>query len=476
MPNFNTQSFVVYIKEDGTLDPYMWAGRKAQLAEIVSSYGDVTPTNAFNPRGGVENDGILLSEPSAPTSTLTLKAEQFSKNRSMFLGSLFNYDRRAHIDGVDRDAPNKWVDIERMIGSYATTRTTPKTSSEAQEEALVTIPVSGRVTVDIYRTVFSQHAIDGLTLPIIDTIVSDPITLSNKKASVYAVSGDALEVADNVILFNDYNGNNANWTLKSLTGITDMPQAIIGYGNFVGIAHTNDFVRSDSYGDSVSIVTPDSWVGETISGLFGLDQTMIFACGENGFISFSKDGGRNWTTSLEGGSVTTETLIGGGVLDNRVVYAYGETGTILLSLDAGESWFTPTLTGLTATPNILSMSMMTRKNFIFVTATGAIYSSLDGGETCEQQTPVEGLPTAVYTHADIEYDVSDTAVLSISSGEHSYFFRNVYGGASGYWYTVKEGDAITDTLSTGMTMLGTNNILVVGGNVAGDDNVISNIK
>ena len=208
--NFNTQSGVVSIKEVGTLDPYKWAGERVQLAEIVSSYGDVTPTTAFDARGGIKTDGVLVGEPAAVTSTLTLKAQQFDRMRTELLGKRHNIDRRMHNGGKDRDSTVSWIDIERMIGAHVTGRTTPKTASTAQEEALVTMPVSGERTVDIYRVTYAPISLSSLAAGITHAHVGDPISQYNSKATVYAVTDPNATHSNVIILYNDNNGRSAD--------------------------------------------------------------------------------------------------------------------------------------------------------------------------------------------------------------------------------------------------------------------------
>lgn len=476
MTNFNTQSGVVYIKKANSADPYTWAGRFAQLAEIVTPYGDQTPTQAFNPRGGIYVDGTLTAEAGVVTTTMTIKAEHYSRARTELVGKKFNIDRRMHIEGVDRDSPNSWIDIERMMEAKATTRTTPKTASTAQEEAMVEIPFSGRTTVDIYRVNYSDYALAALAVPIVGCYVSEPVSSRSDIASMYAVTGvNATHVNVN-LLFNPNNAGNADWVIKELVGVITEPNDIIGFGNFVGILFDEEIVRSDTFGDTVSVVTPPSWVGQTLTSVFGLDQTLIYACGVGGFVSRSKDGMRTWKDVLAPGSATSEDLTGGGSLDNRVSYTYGANGTIVLTIDGGESWYKPALAGLSLTPGILSMTMIDKDNFVFITDEGSIYSTDDGGDTVSIQGRLEGLPVGTYLKAVVDVSKGDVGHLVISNATNSYFYRNADGVADGFWYTVNEGNVLTDAIYNDMTVLGTNTVSLVGSNVLADDNLIGTAK
>ena len=478
MPNFNTQSGVVYIKEAGTLGAYKWAGRFAQLAEIVTPYGDVSPTQAFDPRGGIYVDGTLVAEPGVPTSTLTIKAQHYSKARSYFAGTKLNIDRRMHINGIDRDNPYGWVDIERLVGAVATTRTTPKTVSAAQEEALIEIPVTGQFTTDIYRVVLAEYSLANLDAEIVAACVSNPISFYNKIASMYAVANISTTVINLTLLYNNDNGNNSQWVVKELMGITDLPVDIIGFGNFVGIlTDAGTLVRSDTYGDDISVVTPAVWGSNLMSAMFGLDQTLLFAVGTNGYISKSLDGGRTWTTSSEANALGSDSFSGGGVFTNRSLFAYGKGGLVAVTQDAGESWYTIPLSynGAAFTDNILAMSMFSKDSFIIVASDGFIYSC-DDGETLIQQTQLEGLPAGTYLNARIDVNKSDVGHLFISDDTTSYFYRSVDGGANGYWYKVKEGDLASGTIVHDMAVLGDNLTVLVGETSNAEGNAFATVK
>jgi len=466
--NFTTQSASIYIKMLGDTEPYQWAGRKAQLGAITTPYGAVTATTAFNPRGGLYKDGVLVAEPGEVTTELTIKHVQHSRMRSALLNRSFNLDKRTHMSGKDKDSPTRWEDIERIVNARITDRTTAATTSAGEEEALITLPVSGQSNVDIYRTSYASAFIEGLDARIVNMSVGEQISHSSKGV-VYAVTEPNVAHPDVNLLVNKNGGAFADWEVKVLTGAIEQPQGMISYGNTVIILFETYILRSDTYGEAFSQVAPDDWV--EMHSIFGLDQTAIFAVGITGFISRSTDGGRTWKDSLLPNTITIDTLNGGYVVDERVVYSYGENGVLLRTNNFGESWYVVTTD---ITDSLLGLTAPSRNEFFFVTNTGDLYRSFDGGETIVIQGRLEGLPETTYGDVSIVQNRSDVFFLLLSDNVDTYLYRNVEGGASGYWYVPSGASALVGVNLMKGVMLDTNTFSIVGGNL--DESIIASIR
>lgn len=465
--NFTNQSYAIYIQKlDQLIAPFIWAGRKAQLGAIASPYGAVTTTTAFNPRGGLYKDGTLVAEPDAVTSELMIKHEQHSRMRSSLLNASFSVDKRAHIGGKDKDSPTRWTDIQRLVNARVTDRTTPESTSAGEEESIITLPISAQFDIDIYRTAYTQIGLDTLEAAIIAVAEAVPAT-NRDKGIMYAVSEVNITELNVNVLINRNGGEASFWEIHELDAVTDDPQSIVGFGNFVGVLFDNYFLRSDTYGEAFSQVSPVSWAN--MNNVFGLDQTAVFAVGDNGFISRSTDGGRTWTTSLQAGTVTTQNLTGGYVVDGRVVYVCGAGGAVLRSNDFGTSWF---LIETNLVQDILSIVAPNREVVFMLGNNGIVYQSDDGGDTIIAQEPLEGLPATTYTSGSIMQLGGGVYFIMLADATNSYIYRNVDSAFTGYWYV--PANVGNDAILYDAVMLNNNLLLAVGGGV--DDNVVVSVR
>ena len=160
-----------------------------------------------------------------------------------------------------------------------------------------------------------------------------------------------------------------------------------------------------------------SSLNSTIIGLLGFPATG-FACGANGMIFKTTDGGATWTRIKTG---VTYDLFSIDFVDASMGMACGEYGTILKTSDGGTTW-TLLDTGTTADLNGIILSSTTKA--CAVGAGTAIYTATGGASWAESAMPA----------AWVASDLNDISLASSSTmvavGENGTILRSTNYGAS----------------------------------------------
>ncbi len=180
----------------------------------------------------------------------------------------------------------------------------------------------------------------------------------------------------------------------------------------------------------------------------------------------STDAARSFET-VDAGAATTQNLTRVMIArDNpQVAYAVGAAAAIIKTENGGETWFS-----LTATPAagiIYGLYVKDQYNVIIVDASADIFTTSDGGATwtAKQEDP-PGFPTTI-THCDITACGCDEFYMTATDGAVNRVYRNVYGGADGYWFyrSTDHWEALPDD-PYAVACCGPNRAIVVGGNAS----------
>lgn len=461
---FTTQAGNVYLKPAGTFDRYQWGGNRMRLEEIQDALGDVSTTTRFDPRGGVQRDSLLKDIPGVVTTSIVMKHEQADRMKTQLSSDFWHVDKRMHVEGRDRDAPDKWIEIRRLLWGKATQRTDPATSWEAEEEGLITIPWSALDAVDIYQVNYGDGAtsVAGEIADVHAAIQGETVLTDNL---LYAVSAKPT-AGDPALLVNANGGTIDDWVVKTLTGETVSPLSVLGLGDFVFVNQGAKIMRSDDRGDTFVDITFADWAANNMLQMDAIDQSFILGCGAAGTIYASYDGARTWETLVAAGSSpTTQDLTRITISRNNpsVAYAIGLQNAIIKTENGGFTWFA--VTGPIAATDLLGIHVEDVDSVLVLAGDGLVYESIDGGETWVAQGPLPGVTGGSFARGDIggvEGDVYYLFLSDATNGEH--VLRNVEAGADGYWERVEQSDVIAEPINA-MAGVDTNVAALVGGTV-----------
>lgn len=466
---FNTQAGNVYLKEAGAFARYVWGGRRMRVDEIQDAIGSLNITTRFNARGGIERDSLLQDIPGVVTTSIVMKHEQADRMKSELAANFWNVDKRMHVEGRDRDAPDKWAEIRRMMWGKATQRTDPASSWEAEAEGLITLPWSALEAYDVYPVNYAQ----GTAVVAHDIIDMKAALASASKPSdnlLYAVTGKPT-AGDPVLLVNDKGGAVTDWTEIALTGETVDPVAVLGLGDFVMINQGTKVIRSDDRGATLVDIAHTDWAANPMTQMDAIDQSFILGCGENGYIYASFDGARTWETLVGATGPTTENLSRIQISRNNplVAWAIGANNAVIKTENGGYSWFA--VTGPAAGVALLGLHVEATDAILILAADGILYQTEDGGDTWLAQGAMPGV-TGTYAVGDIVSPGADIYYLLLSDAANGDFvFRNVESGADGYWYQVAQSDIITERINCIDTT--DPNVAVIGGGTADTSSLVA---
>lgn len=461
---FTTQAGNVYLKPAGAFTRYIWGGRRMRMEEVQEPLGGVSTTTKFNPRGGIQQDSLLQDVPGAVTTSIIMKHEQQDRMKSELAANFWNVDKRTHVEGRDRDAPDKWVEIRRLMTGKATQRTDPATSWDAEEEGLVTLPWSALTAHDIYPVNFSSGAVPALAMQIIAihaAIQSSDIPADNL---LYAVTENPL-AGDVTLLVNAAGGSLSDWVAKPVTGETDDPVSVLGLGDFVFINYGTKVGRSDDRGDTFVDITVAAWTANNLIAMDAIDQSYILATTAGGGIYASFDGARTWEVLSAPGTVVSDDL--GKIHISRtnplIAWACGANNALIKTENGGFSW--TSITGPSAGKALIGMHVESDDAILLMDEDGSLFQSEDGGATWIAQGALPGVTDIAFTSGEILTNGADVFYIFLSkTGIVDHVFRNVESAADGYWYPVPEFDtAVTVGTLAGLAVPDVNVAVFVGG-------------
>ena len=174
---------------------------------------------------------------------------------------------------------------------------------------------------------------------------------------------------------------------------------------------------------------------QTITGLWWLDWTHLWASALGGYVYFSADAGVTWTTQTAG-AVTAQNLTDVCAFDRQNVWAVGAAGAIIRTVD-GTNW--AIVAGPTAIADQFNTVFMENSTRVFIGSNaGNVYRTNDAGQTALGWTTL-GVPALAggeikqirgeLRHRYFIYIIGDT------SGNVGEVFRSENGGFSFYEIT-----------------------------------------
>lgn len=432
---YTTQAGTVYLKKASTFDRYVWGGRRMRLDESSDELGGLTVTTRQNPRGGIERDSILREAPGTVGFSLVMKHEQHDRMKTQLKRKFWHVDKRMHgVEGRDRDAPFAWDEITRKCYARSESRSTPATTWEGEEEGLITFPMVALDEYDIYQVTLDDSTV-ATAVSFTDVTLAAPEGDDPEAEALFYAVTSLLSLGSPRLYVNDQGGDLDQWDEVELTEWTTAgADAVLGIGDMVIIVSTGEdaILRSDDRGASRVEVSFADWATNAIKHIDGIDQTFIVACGENGRVWGSYDGGRTWET-LSAGTATTQHLNRIQIVRSnpQVIYAIGAANALIKSSNGGITW--AALTGPSAADALLGLWAEDEDHLLIFNDDGELWETSDGGDSWTQQVALEDMPAATVTSGDIVR--VDCDVYYLIGGSASVFcaYRNVEGGADGYW-------------------------------------------
>lgn len=215
---------------------------------------------------------------------------------------------------------------------------------------------------------------------------------------------------------------------------------------------------SSDYGATWSNVNVGSVNNQTITSMWWLDYSHLWAAATGGYVYFSSDGGQTWTAQTSGG-VTAQDLRGICAYDRDNVWAVGAAAAIIYTTD-GTNW--QTATGPAGITDGFNTVFVRNPNRIFIGSDGAVsgtatmYVSEDQGANWT----AKGSPT--WASGEVE------KIHGVITDTYRYF-PFVVGNTSGpvgESYRSRDGGASFQEIDGMPTNVGINDLFVIDQNTA----------
>jgi len=235
-------------------------------------------------------------------------------------------------------------------------------------------------------------------------------------------------------------------------------------------------LRSDDFGVTRRAIvatndpTPLTWdATNTPRQIDGIDQCYILMCGDSGYMYRSVDAGRRWET-VDAGAATTQDLNRVMIArDNpQVAYAIGQSNAFIKTENGGETWLD--VGGPSAADNLFGLWVISAYHILVLNDDAELWESIDGGIswTMQETPPGMTIGDGVLTFGDIVGCGCDELYLTASSATEFLVYRNVYGGAAGFWYArgTEHWEALADDVHC-IACCGPNRAIAAGGITTG---------
>ena len=471
----------VYLKRYLNNEAFVWGGKCMRISgDIDTDNGSPSITTRQAVDGGIERDQIREGAPGQTSFLLEMKDSQGNLFKTIVQKCWWVIDKRTHCGGHNRDAWNEWVEITRMCPSKASGRTLTGTDWENPEgEVMAGFPMTALETIDLYRLTGVGGAVNALVCYIADVSTASPARCvdgcDDQEDCVLQAVTSLVAAGSPYLLTNLAGGDLNDWTSIELTEwTTGGGEFILALRNFVLIGSTGEtaILYSDDLGVTrveidETIVT--DWAVNPPTNVDGIDQTYILMCGENGYMYKSVDAARSWKTCNGSGVATTQDLKEVMIArdDPQVAYAIGASNAIIKTENGGDDWYP--LTGPSAADALLALWVDHRNRILVWNDDSELWESTDGGESWTQQVAPPGTLAATSTNAAFASCSCDEIMLIATDLTNNLVWRNVYGGASGYWYSkidsnwAGDGSGFLADSPWAMACCGPNRYIVVGG-------------
>ena len=470
----------VYIKKHDTFEPYVWGGKCMRVDEQTVALRKLAITTRQSVDGGVERHQVRREPPGESSFTLIMKRIQANHFKTLITTCLWHVDHRVHCEGQNRDSWNNWTEITRECVAGADERRMSGSGWEdTTGDALVTVPMTSLTTVDIYRTGGEEATALPLVGPKAVTIVDVdachgdrcPNGCDQQQDCRIAAITTVESGVDPLFFLNLAGGDPDEWTSTPITAWTSSADFILCLGKFIVGGNTSEtaIVRSDDYGVTqieVDQTVVTDWAANAPTQIDGIDRSYILICGNNGYVYRSTDAARSWET-MDAGEANSDNLTRIMIArDNpQVAYAVGENAAIIKTENGGRTWVNMATTPAAGT--IFALYVKNQYSVIIVDAAADIFTTDDGGETWSaKQVDPDGFPTTI-THCDIKAHGCDEYVMTASDDTVNRIYRNVDGGADGFWFyrSTEHWESLSD-IPWAVAACGPNRFVAVGGDGA----------
>jgi len=238
-------------------------------------------------------------------------------------------------------------------------------------------------------------------------------------------------------------GDLDQWVSTSLTEwTTGNADFVLCMSDFLIVGSLAEFaiLRSDDFGVTrqpivqTSDPTPVVWGAANMPRqIDGIDQYYILMCGDSGYMYRSTDAGRTWYT-VSAATATVQDLDRVMIArDNpQVAYAIGASNAFIKTENGGRTWLD--VGGPSAGDALLGLWVKNAHHVLVLNDDGELWETVDGAESWTMQIDPDGMP-ATLTYGDIVGCGCDEYYMVATDGTELLIYRNVYGGASGFWYT-----------------------------------------
>lgn len=271
----------------------------------------------------------------------------------------------------------------------------------------------GRVAGDGFRGGFSIST-DPFIMPsgAIDMYVKPHWPSSSVASHVFFGNAPLKTTTPNTMSFGvgpEFVGNSMSFRIVDSSG--GIHETVIANPTFW---NANDAVHLRTIWDSSDIGT------STILGLSFPSASIGFACGANGSIFKTTDGGNTWTKQ---GSGVQYDIFSIDFINVNTGFACGELGTVLLTTNGGSSW---TVIDSGVTVDLKSIFFKTTSIGYAVGADGTILTSTNGGLSWTAATFAATAPTYDFNSVGILGD----GVTIIAIGKNGQIFLSTGGSFS----------------------------------------------
>ena len=435
----------VYLKSEGTFDPYVWGGKCMRIDEQTIALRKLAITLRQAVGGGVERHQVRYEPPGESSFSLIMKRVQASRIKTLLMSCLWSIDHRVHCNGMERDNPNGWKEITRFVVSAADERRMSGSGWEdATGDMMVTFPMTALDGVDLYRVNGEGAAITAAAM-VMDISVCHgdqcPSGCNNQQDCKVAAVTSMVALGSPWLLTNLAGGSLDQWTETELTEwTTGGADAVLCLGDLLVMVNATEFevMRSDNFGVTRAQIvqtadtTPVVWgAGNAPTQVDGIDQYYILMCGLGGYMYRSTTAGKTWKT-VDAGFATTEALARVMIARDRpqVAYAIGANNAFIKTENSGRTWLD--VGGPSAGDALLGLLVVRASRVLVLNDDGELWETSDGAESWTMQLDPDGMP-ATLTYADISGCAGDDMYMVATDGTELLIYRNASGGTSGEW-------------------------------------------
>ncbi|MFH1369153.1 MAG: DUF2341 domain-containing protein, partial [Elusimicrobiota bacterium] len=243
------------------------------------------------------------------------------------------------------------------------------------------------------------------------------------------------------------NSTGTGSNLRSIA-VDDSYNYVLGAGNSGIVAISTDATQS--------FRSIDTGIGEDLYGIFFVDVSTVYACGDNGKIIKSTDFGETWSANIGPGAETNRfnSLY---FVNASTGYACGNAGKAYKTDDGGASWSSIDPAGAGAL-NLLRIQFLDDDNGHISATGGKVFNTVNGGTDWTSPANVGDAPAATEFKAMHFYDANTGFV----GGTDRRIYKTIDGGST--WSISFSSSATLEIRGISFVKGDTNIVLAVGVN------------